>query len=134
MRFSVHGSGCAFFYLEHVMMNEQRELIYRIDGNQGKVLKVYKDGCVIEPSPFFEGKAKDCGGGASEFAFSEIAGLRFRNLSFFLSGYIKFELKSDDNWFFFAAFGSSASERMRELMAEVHAYIDEKRKRQTDDY
>ena len=75
-------------------------LIYTVDGNLGRRLEVYDDRCVI---------LRD--GGRAEFLFEEISVIKFRNLSFFMSGYIKLEsraagnagLRSGENCFVFSA-------------------------------
>lgn len=98
-------------------------LIYTIDGNQGRILEVYSDRCVIIPS----------GGGrnSAEFLFSEISAIKFRNLSFFMSGYIKFErretrrgkLCSGENCFVFNAPNGVIHDKLVAQMPAVYDYI-----------
>lgn len=98
-------------------------LIYTIDGNQGRILEVYTDRCVITRS------GKKTGG--AEFLFSEISEVKFRNLSFFMSGYIKFErrekssekLYSGENCFIFNASVDSVRDRLVAQMPAVYDYI-----------
>lgn len=99
-------------------------LIYTIDGNQGRILEVYSDRCVIIPAD-----SKSHGG--AEFLFSEISAIKFRNLSFFMSGYIKFErrenrrgkLCSGENCFIFNAPVGSIRDQLVAQMPAVYDYI-----------
>ena len=99
-------------------------LIYTIDGNQGRILEVYSDRCVITHSD----KRSGC---CAEFLFSEISAVKFRNLSFFMSGYIKFErrenrsdkLYSGENCFIFNAPVGSIYDRLVAQMPAVYDYI-----------
>lgn len=99
--------------------------IYRIDGNQGRVLKVYEDCCVIEPSPVYEGKIKDCGGKSVLF-YKDISAMHFRNVTFFMSGFIRFECCDKVDWFFFMGFSKTARDRLFLQMPEVYDYISAK--------
>lgn len=98
-------------------------LIYTIDGNQGRILEVYSDRCVI-----ISAGAKS---GGAEFRFSEISAVKFRNLSFFMSGYIKFELRetrrgklcSGENCFIFNAPIGSVHDKLVAQMPAVYDYI-----------
>ena len=99
-------------------------LIYTIDGNQGRILEVYSDRCVIIPA-----NAKT--GASAEFLFSEISAVKFRNLSFFMSGYIKFErrensrekLYSGENCFIFNAPAGNIRDKLIAQMPAVYDYI-----------
>lgn len=105
--------------------------VYRIDGNQGRVLKIFDDRAVIEPSPVYEGKIKDIGGKSVLF-YKDISAMRFRNVTFFMSGFLRFESRGEVDWFFFTGFSKTARDRLFLQMPEVYEYIsgkiDEKRK------
>lgn len=114
-----------FVWGEFMQNNRENNWIYRVDGNQGRVLKVYEDCCVIEPSPVYEGKIKDCGG-VSELLYSEIGAMRFRNVTFFMSGFLRFESGGCVDWFFFTGFSKTARDGLFALMPEVYEYISKK--------
>lgn len=111
-----------FFVWGEFMQNCEDNWVYRIDGNQGRVLKVYEDRCVIEPSPVYEGKIKECGG-FSELFYSEISAMRFRNVTFFMSGFLRFESRGEVDWFFFTGFSKTVRDRLFVQMPEVYDYI-----------
>ena len=106
------------------------ELIYRIDGYQGKELLVYGDRCEILPSPIL-GKEQ---GRKVVFSYSGLERVEFRNLSFFLCGYIRFISRGEarfgsqptDDWFFFTSFSKPVNERLAAQMPEVFRYISDK--------
>lgn len=110
-------------------------LIYTVDGNLGRILEVYDDRCVILSDH-----------GRAEFLFDEISAVKFRNLSFFMSGYIKLEgrsldgarhehepagggrLLSGENCFVFGAPPGPMFDQLTALMPTVYEYISERAK------
>lgn len=101
------------------------ELIYEVDGNMGKTLKVYDDKCVISTKAGV--KAALFGSllnGDKEFYYTDITSLQFKNLGI-TTGYIQFEYAgshsgnnfvSENSFTFSATLGTSKYSKLKDEM------------------
>lgn len=114
----------------------KNELIYEIDGNMGKTLKVYHDRCIISITSGL--KAAFWGAGAlngdKEFYYSDITSVQFKNLGH-TTGYLQFEypgahsgnnFNSENSFIFSATIGTAKYRKLKEEMPRI---CDDIRKR-----
>ena len=114
------------------------ELIYEIDGNMGKTLKVYEDKCVISTKAGLKsimfGSVLN---GEKEFYYSDITSVQFKNLGI-TTGYLQFEYAGShsgnnyvsENSFTFSA--SIGTVKYNKLKDEMPGICDDIRKRVDD--
>lgn len=105
------------------------ELIYEVDGNMGKTLKVYDDKCVISTKAGV--KAALFGSlfnGDKEFYYTDITSLQFKNLGI-TTGYMQFEYAgshsgnnfvSENSFTFSATLGTSKYSKLKEEMPGIY--------------
>ena len=112
----------------------EEKAIYEIDGNVGKILRVYENRCVIAANAkksFMFGGINTATAGEKEFYYSDITSLQFKNLGM-TSGYLQFEypgshsgnnFTSENSFAFSATFGTEQHKKIKELMQGVYEYI-----------
>ena len=113
------------------------ELIYEVDGNMGKTLKVYEAKCAISITSGI--KAALFGGGMlngnNEFYYKDITSVQFKNLGM-TSGYMQFEYPgshsgnknytSENSFAFSATVGTEKHRKLRDRMQEVYEDIQKR--------
>jgi len=114
------------------------ELIYEIDGNMGKTLRVYDTYCTISITS--GGKAFLFGGlsgamkGDKKFYYQDLTAVQFKNLGM-TTGYLQFEfpgarslnaMTSENSFTFSATIGSSKYNDLKAKMPEVAEYVNNK--------
>lgn len=105
------------------------EMIYEVDGNMGKILKVYKDRCVISVragvKSFVFGSALN---GDKEFYYKDITSVQFKNLGM-TTGYIQFEYAgshsvnnyvNENSFTFSASIGTSKYNQLKNDMPGIY--------------
>lgn len=111
------------------------ELLYEIDGNMGKTLKVYEDKCVISTKAglksFMFGSWTN---GDKEFYYKNITSLQFKNLGI-TTGYLQFEYAgshsgnnfvSENSFTFSATAGTSKYNELKEKMPGIYEDIQKR--------
>lgn len=111
------------------------ELIYDIDGNMGKILKVYENRCLISAKPGVKGALfGSLLNGDKEYYYSDITSVQFKNLGA-TTGFLQFEYAGshsknnfiNENSFTFAAtVGTSKNKQLKEQMPVVYEYIQDR--------
>lgn len=109
--------------------------IYEIDGNMGKILKVYEDRCVISTKAgiksFAFGGLMGATRGDKEFYYSDITSVQFKNLKT-TTGYLQFEyagshsgnnFTSENSFTFSATIGTKKYNDLKEAMPPIYEYI-----------
>lgn len=109
--------------------------IYEIDGNMGKILKVYEDRCVISTKAgiksFALGGLMGATRGDKEFYYSDITSVQFKNLKV-TTGYLQFEyagshsgnnFTSENSFTFSATIGTTKYNNLKETMPPIYEYI-----------
>lgn len=111
------------------------DLIYEVDGNMGKILKVYEDRCVISTQAGL--KAALFGSllnGDKEFYYADITSVQFKNLGI-ASGYLQFEYPgshsgnnfvSENSFLFSATMGTSKYYALQEKMPEIYEDVQKR--------
>lgn len=111
-------------------------LIREIDGNMGKILKVYDDKCVISSSQ--SAKSLLFGSfmsGDKEFYYKDVTSIQFSNVGI-TTGYLQFEfpgarninnISSENSFIFSATYGTAKHQELQRLMPgvadEIRGYI-----------
>lgn len=112
-------------------MEDNESVVYEVDGNMGKILKVYENRCVISIS----GKKAALYGAAlngdKEFYYSEITSVQFKNLGM-TTGFLQFEYAgshstnnfvNENSFTFSATIGTAKHKRLKEDMPPIYEYI-----------
>lgn len=110
-----------------------KNLVYKIDGNNGRTLKVFEDGCIISVKPGLKSALLGALSfvGDKEIYFRDITSLSFNNLGK-TSGYLQFEYPGSSNknpyenpnsFVFMASIGSHKYHKLRKEMPVVYEYI-----------
>lgn len=108
------------------------EIIYEVDGNLGKILKVYDDRCVISArsgiKSLFFGNALN---GDKEFYYKDITSVQFKNVGV-TTGYLQFEyagshsgnnFSSENSFTFSATIGTSKHKQLQTDMPGIYEDI-----------
>lgn len=111
------------------------DLIYEVDGNMGKILKVYEDKCVISTKAGL--KAAMFGSllnGDKEFYYTDITSVQFKNLGM-TTGYLQFEYAgshsgnnfvSENSFTFSASIGTSKYNKLKEEMPGIYEDVQKR--------
>lgn len=108
------------------------QMIYEVDGNMGKILKVYEDRCVISVrggiKSLMFGSALN---GDKEFYYKDLTSVQFKNLGV-TTGYIQFEYAgshsgnnfvSENSFIFSATFGTAKYKQLQKDMPGIYEDI-----------
>lgn len=108
------------------------QMIYEIDGNVGKILKVYEDRCVISSQGGLKslmfGSALS---GDKEFYYKDLTSVQFKNLGM-TTGYLQFEyggshsgnnFTSENSFIFSATIGTSKYRQLQKDMPGIYEDI-----------
>lgn len=111
------------------------KMIYEVDGNMGKILKVYDDRCVISVrvgvKSLMFGSALN---GDKEFYYKDLTSVQFKNLGV-TTGYIQFEyagshsgnnFTSENSFAFSATLGTSKYKQLQRDMPGIYEDIRER--------
>lgn len=115
---------------------KDENIIYEIDGNMGKILKVYEDRCVISTkagikSFVFFGGLMGATLGDKEFYYSDVTSIQFKNIEI-TTGYLQFEyagshsgnnFTSENSFPFSATIGTEKYNDLKEAMPPIYEYI-----------
>ena len=117
---------------------QENGLIYEINGNMGRILKVYEDRCVLSTvagiKSFALGGLTGATRGDKEFYYSDLTSVQFKNLGI-SSGYIQFEyagsrsgnnFTSENSFLFSASIGTKKYGYLKEVMPTIYDYIHER--------
>lgn len=108
------------------------EMIYEVDGNMGKTLKVYEDRCIISTKAGV--KAALFGNplsGDKEFYFKDLTSVQFKNLGM-TTGFLQFEYAgshsgsnflSENSFTFSASIGTAKYNKLKEEMPGIYEDI-----------
>lgn len=111
------------------------ELIYEVDGNMGKTLKVYADRCVISTKAGL--KSAMFGSllnGDKEFYYTDITSVQFKNLGM-TTGYMQFEYAgshsgsnfvSENSFTFSASIGTAKYKKLKEDMPGIYEDVQKR--------
>ena len=108
------------------------QMIYEVDGNMGKILKVYEDRCVISVrggmKSLMFGSALN---GDKEFYYKDLTSVQFKNLGV-TTGYIQFEYAgshsgnnfvSENSFIFSATLGTAKYKQLQKDMPGIYEDI-----------
>lgn len=111
---------------------QDTNLIYEIDGNMGKFLKVYSDRCIISTKTNIKSALYgSLLNGDKEFYYKDITSVQFKNLGI-TSGYLQFEYPgshsgnnfvSENSFTFSATIGTEKHKRLKEEMPKIYEDI-----------
>jgi len=111
------------------------ELIYEVDGNMGKTLKVFDDKCVISTKAGLKSAIfGNLLSGDKEFYYTDITSVQFKNLGM-TTGYLQFEYPgshsgnnfvSENSFTFSATFGNSKYKKLKEEMPGIYEDVQKR--------
>lgn len=113
----------------------ENQALYEVDGNMGKILKVYEDRCVISTTPGIKSFAfGSLLNGDKEFYYKDLTSVQFKNLGL-TTGFLQFEYAgshsgsnfvSENSFTFSATAGSKKYYKLKEDMPLIYEDIRER--------
>lgn len=116
------------------IMADNEKIVFEIDGNMGKTLRVYENRCVISitgKKAFLYGAGLN---GDKEFYYSDITSVQFKNLGM-TTGFLQFEYAgshstnnfvNENSFTFSATIGTAKHKKLKEDMPPIYEYIQDR--------